>query len=77
MQAIAEAIALGLRVELPRDLLLDTLAKTAVVAPAHVAKLATAKKQDYAPQFPVRLMGKDFGLILGAAAQLGLWMPAT
>jgi len=77
MQAIAEAVALGSRLDLPRDLLLDTLAKTAVVAPAHVGKLATAKKHDYSPQFPVRLMHKDFGLILAAATQLGLSMPAT
>ena len=77
MQAIAEAVALGSKLDLPRDLLLDTLAKTAVVAPAHLGKLATAKKQDYSPQFPVRLMNKDFGLILSAAKQLGLSMPAT
>ena len=77
MQAIAEAVALGSRLDLPRDLLLDTLSKTAVVAPAHVGKLATAKKQDYAPQFPVRLMRKDFKLVLAAAAQFGLSMPAT
>jgi 3-hydroxyisobutyrate dehydrogenase len=77
MQAIAEAIALGSSLDLPRDLLLDTLAKTAVVAPAHVGKLATAKNYDYSPQFPVRLMHKDFGLVLDAAAQLGLSMPAT
>ena len=77
MQAVAEALALGLTLDLPRDLLLDTLAKTAVVAPAHVGKLATAKKRDYAPQFPVRLMHKDFGLVLGAAAHVGLSMPTT
>jgi 3-hydroxyisobutyrate dehydrogenase-like beta-hydroxyacid dehydrogenase len=77
MQAIAEAVALGSRLELPRDLLLDTLAKTAVVAPAHLGKLVTAKKRDYSPQFPVRLMRKDFGLILDAARELGLSMPAT
>jgi len=77
MQAVAEAIALGLTLDLPRDLLLDTLAKTAVVAPAHVGKLATARRHDYAPQFPVRLMPKDFGLVLGAAAQAGLSMPTT
>jgi len=77
MQAIAEAVAVGSRLGLPRDLLFDTLAKTAVVAPAHVGKLATAKEHDYAPQFPVRLMRKDFGLVLGAAAQFGLSMPAT
>jgi 3-hydroxyisobutyrate dehydrogenase-like beta-hydroxyacid dehydrogenase len=77
MQAVAEAVALGSRLGLPRDLLFDTLAKTAVVAPAHTGKLATAKKDDYAPQFPIRLMRKDFGLVLAAAAQFGLSMPAT
>jgi 3-hydroxyisobutyrate dehydrogenase-like beta-hydroxyacid dehydrogenase len=77
MQAIAEAVALGSSLGLPRDLLFDTLAKTAVVAPAHAGKLASAKRDDYAPQFPVRLMRKDFGLVLAAAAQSGLSMPAT
>jgi 3-hydroxyisobutyrate dehydrogenase-like beta-hydroxyacid dehydrogenase len=77
MQAVAEAVALGSALDLPRDLLFDTLAKTAVVAPAHVGKLATAKKHDYAPQFPVRLMHKDFGLVLTAAAHAGLSMPTT
>jgi 3-hydroxyisobutyrate dehydrogenase-like beta-hydroxyacid dehydrogenase len=77
VQAVAEAVALGSRLDLPRDLLLDTLAKTAVIAPAHLGKLATAKKNDYSPQFPIRLMRKDFGLVLDAAAQLGLSMPTT
>ena len=77
MQSIAEAVALGSGLGLPRDLLLDTLAKTAVVAPAHAGKLATAKRNDYTPQFPIRLMHKDFGLVLKAAAQSGLSMPAT
>ena len=77
MQAVAEAVALGSRLDLPRDVLFDTLAKTAVVAPAHTGKLANAKNHDYAPQFPLRLMRKDFGLILAAAAQFGLSMPAT
>jgi 3-hydroxyisobutyrate dehydrogenase len=77
MQAIAEAVALGSSLGLPRDLLFDTLAKTAVVAPAHTGKLATAKQDDYSPQFPIRLMRKDFGLVLDAAAQFGLPMPAT
>jgi 3-hydroxyisobutyrate dehydrogenase-like beta-hydroxyacid dehydrogenase len=39
--------------------------------------LATAKNHDYSPQFPVRLMHKDFGLVLAAAARFGLSMPAT
>lgn len=77
MQAIAEAVALGRALRLERDLLFDTLAKTAVVAPAHLGKLATAKTNDYAPQFPVRLMNKDFLLISAEAAKLGVAMPAT
>jgi 3-hydroxyisobutyrate dehydrogenase-like beta-hydroxyacid dehydrogenase len=75
MQAIAEALALGARLDLPRDLLYSTLAKTAVVAPALVGKLAA--KDDYTPQFPLRLMHKDFGLIVAAAEASGLFMPAT
>jgi 3-hydroxyisobutyrate dehydrogenase-like beta-hydroxyacid dehydrogenase len=77
MQALAEAVALGSRLDLPPDLLFDTLAKTAVVAPAHAGKLQAAKRHDYAPQFPIRLMRKDFGLVLSAAGQLGLSMPTT
>ena len=77
MQAIAEAVALGEGLDLPRDLLFDTLAKTADVAPAHVGKLVTARRRDYTPQFPVRLMRKDFGLVLAAAAKLHVAMPAT
>jgi 3-hydroxyisobutyrate dehydrogenase-like beta-hydroxyacid dehydrogenase len=77
MQSIAEAVALGSGLGLPRDLILDTLAKTAVVAPAHAGKLVTAKRDNYAPQFPLSLMREDFGLILKAAAQCRLSMPST
>jgi 3-hydroxyisobutyrate dehydrogenase-like beta-hydroxyacid dehydrogenase len=77
MQAIAEAVALGSRLDLPRELLFATLAKTAVVPPALAGKLSTAGRRDYAPQFAVRLMHKDFGLIMAAAAESGLSMPAT
>jgi 3-hydroxyisobutyrate dehydrogenase-like beta-hydroxyacid dehydrogenase len=77
MQAIAEAVTLGEGLDLHRDLLFDVLAKTAVVAPAHAGKLATAKARDYAPQFPARLMRKDFALILAAAAEFHFTMPAT
>jgi len=77
MQAVAEAAALGQKLGLPREALFETLAKTAVIAPALAGKLATARRNDYAPQFPVRLMSKDFALILAEAAQLDVSMPAT
>ena len=71
MQAIAEAVALGEKSGLDRNRLLDVLSQTAVVAPAHVGKLQRAMKSDYSPQFPLRLMNKDFGLILNLAAAAG------
>ena len=77
MQAIAEALVLGEQAGLDRNRLLDVLSKTAVVAPAHVGKLERAMKSDYSPQFPLRLMNKDFGLILNLAAAVGARMPAT
>jgi 3-hydroxyisobutyrate dehydrogenase-like beta-hydroxyacid dehydrogenase len=77
MQAIAEACALGEKEGLDRDQLLTVLGKTAVVAPAHVGKLPRAMRNDYSPQFPLRLMNKDFRLILEAASQSDLALPAT
>jgi 3-hydroxyisobutyrate dehydrogenase-like beta-hydroxyacid dehydrogenase len=77
MQAIAEAVVLGERAGLDRDRLLEVLSKTAVIAPAHVGKLARAALNDYSSQFPLRLMNKDFQLILEAAAQERISMPAT
>jgi 3-hydroxyisobutyrate dehydrogenase-like beta-hydroxyacid dehydrogenase len=77
MQAIAEAVAFGEKSGLDRNRLLGVLSETAVVAPAHVGKLGKAIKNDYSPQFPLRLMNKDFGLILKLAAAVGAEMPAT
>jgi 3-hydroxyisobutyrate dehydrogenase-like beta-hydroxyacid dehydrogenase len=77
MQAIAEAVVLGEKAGLDRETLLDVLSKTAVVAPAHVGKLARVAINDYSPQFPLSLMNKDFGLILRAAAKTDVSMPVT
>jgi len=77
MQAIAEAVAMGEKAGLDRTRLLEVLSETAVVAPAHLGKLQKALKSDYSPQFPLRLMNKDFGLILNLAASVGAEMPAT
>ena len=77
MQAVAEAVALGEKAGLDRGLLLDVLAKTAVIAPALTGKLERVAKNDYSPQFPLQLMNKDFRLILESAAQLKVPMPAT
>ena len=49
MQVVAEAVALGSTLDLLRDVLFDTLAKTAVVAPAHIGKLAGLRAIQAAP----------------------------
>jgi 3-hydroxyisobutyrate dehydrogenase len=77
MQAIAEGVALGEKAGLDRNRLLEVLSQTAVIAPAHVGKLQRAMKSDYTPQFPIRLMNKDFALILNLAAAVGARMPAA
>jgi 3-hydroxyisobutyrate dehydrogenase len=77
MQAIAEAVVLGEKSGLDRGRLLEVLSKIAVVAPAHVGKLARIAINDYSPQFPLRLMNKDFQLVLSAAAKADVSMPAT
>jgi 3-hydroxyisobutyrate dehydrogenase-like beta-hydroxyacid dehydrogenase len=77
MQAIAEGVVLGEKAGIDRERLLTVLSKTAVIAPAHVGKLAKAAINDYTQQFPLRLMNKDFQLILEAAAHENVAMPAT
>jgi len=77
MQAIGEATALGEHIGLSRNRMLGVLAKTAVIAPAHQGKLLRAARADYSPQFPLKLMRKDFGLILDLAGEERVPMPAT
>jgi 3-hydroxyisobutyrate dehydrogenase/glyoxylate/succinic semialdehyde reductase len=77
MQAVAEAVTFGEKAGLDRSLLLEVLAKTAVIPPALTGKLERIAKNDYSPQFPAQLMNKDFRLILETAAQMRVPMPAT
>jgi 3-hydroxyisobutyrate dehydrogenase len=77
MQAIAESIALGQKEGLDRHRLLEVLSHTAVIAPAHLGKLSRADAGDYSAQFAIRLMNKDFGLVLETARAARVPMPAT
>jgi len=77
MQAIAESIALGQKEGLDRHRLLEVLSHTAVIAPAHLGKLPRADAGDYSTQFALRLMNKDFALVLETAAAAKVPMPAT
>lgn len=77
MEALAEAVSLGEHLHLNRDLLLDVLPKTAVIAPALLGKILKIKTSDYSPQFPLHLMSKDMNLVHSAADLSGTVLPAT
>ncbi|MGB6686961.1 MAG: NAD(P)-dependent oxidoreductase [Terracidiphilus sp.] len=77
MQAIAEAVSLGEHLQIDRNVLLDVLAKTAVVAPAMAGKFRKIKDDDYSPEFPLRLMSKDMDLVMDAARASGADLPAA
>jgi 3-hydroxyisobutyrate dehydrogenase-like beta-hydroxyacid dehydrogenase len=77
MQAIAEAVSLGEHLQLDRNVLLDVLSKTAVVAPAMAGKFRKIKDSDYSPEFPLRLMSKDMDLVMNAAKASGADLPAA
>ncbi|HEY1987605.1 MAG TPA: NAD(P)-dependent oxidoreductase [Terracidiphilus sp.] len=77
MQAIAEAVSLGEHLQIDRNVLLDVLSKTAVIAPAMSGKIRKIKDNDYSPEFPLRLMSKDMNLVLDAAGKAGADLPAA
>jgi 3-hydroxyisobutyrate dehydrogenase-like beta-hydroxyacid dehydrogenase len=77
MQAIAEAVSLGEHLKIDRNILLDVLSKTAVIAPAFVGKFQKIKSGDYSPEFPLRLMSKDMDLAMDAARSSGAVLPAA
>src|ERR1017187_5109806 len=77
MQAIAEAVSLGEHLEIDRNVLLDVLSKTAVIAPAMAGKIRKIKDRDYSPEFPLRLMSKDMDLVMDAARMSGADLPRS
>jgi 3-hydroxyisobutyrate dehydrogenase len=77
MQAIAEAVSLGEHLQIDREVLLDVLSKTAVVAPAMQGKLRKIKEGNYSPEFPLRLMSKDMNLVMDSATISGADLPAA
>ncbi len=77
MQALAEAIALGEKAGLEKNLLLDVLGQTSVLTPGQKSKLANVKREQYPTAFALSLMHKDFHLVLNEAYDLSVSMPAT
>jgi len=77
LQILAEALALGEKAGIDRKRLAEVLGETAVISPAQRGKLANAVANEFPSTFPVRLMYKDFNLILAHAAALAVPMPTA
>ena len=77
LQILAEALALGEKAGIDRKRLAEVLGETAVISPAQRGKLANAVANEFPSTFPVRLMYKDFNLVLAHAASLGVPMPTA
>jgi len=56
MQALAEALALGEKAGLEKELLLDVLGQTTVLTPGQKSKLENVKREEYPTNFALSLM---------------------
>jgi len=77
MQALAEALALGVKAGLEKEVLLDILGQTAVLTPGQKSKLENVRRGQYPTQFALSLQHKDLRLILKEADEVSVPMPAT
>jgi 3-hydroxyisobutyrate dehydrogenase len=77
MQALAEAIALGEKAGLAKDVLLDVLGQTAVLTAGQKSKLENVRREQYPTQFALSLQHKDLRLILHEADSVSVSMPTT
>jgi len=76
-QALAEALALGRKSGLEWNLMLDTLAQSAMASPWLKAKAGLLKQRDFTPTMTTRLIVKDIDLMLAAAKANDVPMPLT
>jgi len=77
MQALAEAIALGEKAGLEKDVLLDVLGQTAVLTAGQKSKLENVRREQYPTQFALSLQHKDLRLIMNEADEISVPMPTT
>ena len=77
MQALAEAITLGEKAGLEKEVLIDVLGQTAVLTAGQKAKLDNVRREQYPTQFALSLQHKDLRLILDEANEISVPMPAT
>lgn len=69
MLIFSETLHLGEKMGFPKDFLLDTLPNLPVIAPFTKAKAELIRDENFAPQFPLEWMLKDFNLVLKTAGE--------
>ncbi|MEJ2343929.1 MAG: NAD(P)-dependent oxidoreductase [Gammaproteobacteria bacterium] len=77
MELLAEALALGKGFGLDGAAILNAVAAGPLGAPLYAMKGEAMLAGRFASQFPVELMFKDMNLVLQAAGQLAVPLPAT
>src|SRR4026209_1921530 len=77
LRALAEALTLGKKAGLDRDLLLTALAGGLAGSKCLEQKRANYMANTYSPGFKVDLHFKDLGLIMESARELGVPLPTT
>ena len=78
MQAMSEAVAFGVAFGLPRQAVLGAIAGSGFSSPVMSFKSRRMSAGSYeVPDFRLRLMAKDLGLVVDGCAGLGLDLPMT
>jgi 3-hydroxyisobutyrate dehydrogenase len=78
MQALAEAIVFGEKAGLDRPALISLIAASGYSAPVMKFKAGVMARRAFEnPDFRLKLMRKDLGLVLAETQRLGVPMPAT
>jgi 3-hydroxyisobutyrate dehydrogenase-like beta-hydroxyacid dehydrogenase len=75
-EGFAEGLALATRLGVPSQALFDLVRASMIRSGVVDYKIPFVAKGDYSPNFPLRLMHKDIRLMLEAAEQVGVALPA-
>lgn len=75
-EGFAEGVALATRLGVPSQALFDLVRASMIRSGVVDYKIPFVEKGDYSPNFPLRLMHKDIRLMLEAADQVGVALPA-
>ncbi|WP_458189103.1 NAD(P)-dependent oxidoreductase [Haladaptatus sp. NG-WS-4] len=77
MEGFSEALAFANGQDLPLEDVLDVIQNGVLGAPLFDYKGPVVRERDFTPQFPVDLLFKDLNLVLDAAGEEAVPLPAT